>query len=108
MAGADGFYGIYSMVGTGVLMYNKDIFDDAGIPYPDSTWDYDKLLEVAKELRLMKTAMEPPISGESCRGAAIGFIVSYHPSEGPSSTRIFPNRISSLRGHWPVCSTIVT
>ena len=50
VAGADGFYGMYSMVGTGVLMYNKDIFDDAGIPYPDSTWDYDKLLEVAKEL----------------------------------------------------------
>ncbi|GAB4434114.1 MAG: hypothetical protein OHK0015_23610 [Chloroflexi bacterium OHK40] len=34
------------------LYYNKDIFDAAGIPYPDATWSYDKLLEVARELTI--------------------------------------------------------
>lgn len=33
-----------------VLYYNKNMFDKAGIPYPDETWTYDKLLEVAKSL----------------------------------------------------------
>ncbi len=33
-----------------VLYYNKDLFDSAGVPYPDSTWTYDTLLDAAKEL----------------------------------------------------------
>lgn len=32
------------------LWYNKDIFDAKGIAYPDDTWDWDKLKEVAAEL----------------------------------------------------------
>lgn len=32
------------------LAYNKELFDQAGIPYPDDTWDYAKLAEVAKKL----------------------------------------------------------
>lgn len=32
------------------LAYNKELFDQAGIPYPDATWDYNKLAEVAKKL----------------------------------------------------------
>jgi multiple sugar transport system substrate-binding protein len=32
------------------LYYNKDIFDAAGIPYPDDTWTWDKLIEVGKQL----------------------------------------------------------
>lgn len=32
------------------LVYNTEIFDDAGIPYPDSTWTFDTLLTVAKQL----------------------------------------------------------
>ena len=32
------------------LVYNKDIFDAAGEPYPDDTWDWAKLKEVAKKL----------------------------------------------------------
>lgn len=29
------------------LAYNKEIFDNAGIAYPDDTWDWEKLREVA-------------------------------------------------------------
>ncbi len=32
------------------LYYNKKMFDEAGVPYPDGTWDWDKLVEVAHKL----------------------------------------------------------
>jgi multiple sugar transport system substrate-binding protein len=32
------------------LFYNKDMFDQAGIPYPDDTWDWQKLVAVAHQL----------------------------------------------------------
>ena len=32
------------------LVYNKEIFDAAGEPYPDDTWTWDTLREVAKRL----------------------------------------------------------
>ena len=32
------------------LWYNKKMFDEAGIPYPDDSWNWDKLKEVAKKL----------------------------------------------------------
>jgi multiple sugar transport system substrate-binding protein len=35
-----------------VLFYNKDLFDRAGIPYPDTTWTYDDLVRVGKQLTL--------------------------------------------------------
>lgn len=37
----------YSTIG---LWYNKEIFDEAGIAYPDETWTWDTLLETAIEL----------------------------------------------------------
>jgi multiple sugar transport system substrate-binding protein len=33
-----------------VLYYNKDLFDKAGVKYPDETWTWDILLDAAKEL----------------------------------------------------------
>lgn len=43
-------YGIPKDVSTVGLWYNKKIFDDKGIGYPDETWDWNKLKEVSKEL----------------------------------------------------------
>jgi multiple sugar transport system substrate-binding protein len=37
-------------LGSYPLFYNKDLFDKAGIAYPDSTWTYDTLLAVAQKL----------------------------------------------------------
>jgi ABC-type glycerol-3-phosphate transport system substrate-binding protein len=31
-------------------LHNKDLFDQAGVPYPDDTWDWQKLVDVAKQL----------------------------------------------------------
>ncbi len=38
------------------LFYNKKMFDAAGIPYPDDTWDWAKLVEVGKKLTLRSAA----------------------------------------------------
>jgi multiple sugar transport system substrate-binding protein len=46
----DQLYGIPYDEGPGNLYYNKDLFDAAGIPYPDETWTLDRLKEVALEL----------------------------------------------------------
>lgn len=48
-------YGIPLNSFTTVLLYNKDIFDKAGVDYPPSdysneTWTFDKMIEVAKKL----------------------------------------------------------
>ena len=32
------------------LVYNVEIFDKAGIPYPDTTWSFETLLQTAKQL----------------------------------------------------------
>jgi multiple sugar transport system substrate-binding protein len=34
------------------LFYNKDLFDAAGVAYPDDTWDWNKLVAVGKQLTL--------------------------------------------------------
>lgn len=43
-------YGIPKDFDTIGLWYNKKLFDDKGISYPDSTWDWNKLTEAAKKL----------------------------------------------------------
>ncbi len=43
-------YGLPRDLSTIALYYNKTMFDAAGIPYPDATWDWDKLVEVATKL----------------------------------------------------------
>ena len=48
---ADGHqYGLPRDLNTIALFYNKTMFDAAGLPYPDGTWDWSKLVEVAKKL----------------------------------------------------------
>jgi len=32
------------------LVYNKDLFDAAGVKYPDDTWNWDSLVDAAKKL----------------------------------------------------------
>ncbi|MDT2813377.1 sugar ABC transporter substrate-binding protein [Vagococcus carniphilus] len=43
-------YGIPKDFDTNGLWYNKKIFDDAGVAYPDDTWTWDTWLETAKKL----------------------------------------------------------
>lgn len=43
-------YGIPKDYDTTGLWYNKKLFDEAGVAYPDKTWDWNKLKEAAKKL----------------------------------------------------------
>lgn len=47
---ADGQYGLPRDLNVVALYYNKALFDAAGIPYPDDTWDWAKLVEVGTQL----------------------------------------------------------
>jgi multiple sugar transport system substrate-binding protein len=49
------YYGIPTFSYVTLLLYNKDMFDKAGVPYPpssyeDKSWTFDKMLEDAKKL----------------------------------------------------------
>ncbi|MCI9603462.1 MAG: sugar ABC transporter substrate-binding protein [Ruminococcus sp.] len=43
-------YGIPKDIDTISLWYNKTMFDEAGVDYPDETWTWDTVVENAKEL----------------------------------------------------------
>jgi multiple sugar transport system substrate-binding protein len=45
-----GVYGLPYRAGAWALYYNKDLFDEAGVPYPDDTWTWETYRETAKKL----------------------------------------------------------
>ncbi|HZV99997.1 MAG TPA: sugar ABC transporter substrate-binding protein [Candidatus Deferrimicrobium sp.] len=47
-----GQYGLPRDLNVTALYYNKAMFEAAGLPYPDETWDWDKLVEVGTQLTL--------------------------------------------------------
>ncbi|KAF1297392.1 hypothetical protein BAU15_11635 [Enterococcus sp. JM4C] len=46
----DSLYAIPKDVSTVALWYNKALFDEAGVSYPDETWTWDTFLDAAKKL----------------------------------------------------------
>ena len=46
----DKYYAVPKDIDTIALWYNKKMFDDAGLSYPDETWTWDDLYEAAKKL----------------------------------------------------------
>ena len=44
------YYGLPVNANSDVIFYNKNLFDKAGLKYPDETLTYRKLIEIAKEL----------------------------------------------------------
>ncbi len=50
-----GQFGLPRDLNVVALYYNKKMFDAAGIAYPDDTWDWAKLTDVAKQLTLKGT-----------------------------------------------------
>lgn len=47
----DKIYGVMKDVDTIGLVYNKDIFDEAGVAYPDETWTWDTLVEASETIK---------------------------------------------------------
>jgi len=48
----NGYYGLPRDFQTIVLFYNKDMFDAAGVNYPNADWTYEDLLATAKKMTL--------------------------------------------------------
>jgi multiple sugar transport system substrate-binding protein len=46
----DGYYGLPRDVQPSVMYYNKDMFDAAGVPYPDDTWTWDTVIQQGQKL----------------------------------------------------------
>jgi multiple sugar transport system substrate-binding protein len=46
----DDIYGIPYAVNRFAIMYNKSIFDKAGVPYPTDDWTWDEYREIAKKV----------------------------------------------------------
>lgn len=47
---SDGYYGLPRDFQTVVMFYNKDMFDAAGLPYPQEGWTWTDLQQAAKQL----------------------------------------------------------
>jgi len=46
-------YGFPRDIGLEVLYYNKDVFDELGLDYPDDTWTWDDFLAAAEQLTIV-------------------------------------------------------
>ena len=49
-AGRNAYYAVPYALVTTVLFYNMDMFDEAGLSYPDSSWDWNTFLDAARAL----------------------------------------------------------
>jgi multiple sugar transport system substrate-binding protein len=55
--------GLPFSAGATVLFYNKRLFDDAHLSYPDSTWTYDMMVSTAKQLTRSNSDGTPDVWG---------------------------------------------
>ncbi len=49
----EGLYAIPCLGSTMVMFYNKDLFDEAGLDYPNDEWTWDDFLTAAKKLTII-------------------------------------------------------
>lgn len=76
--------GVPKDVDTAAVWYNKDMFDEAGIPYPTADWTWDDFRSIAKQLTKEDgsqygTAMKPGSDQESWYGTIYangGYVIS--------------------------------
>ncbi len=54
IAGTSKYYALPYALVTTVLFYNKDMFDKAGIAYPNKNWTWDDFRKAAKKLTIVK------------------------------------------------------
>lgn len=44
------YYGVPKDIGSIALVYNKDLFDKAGVPYPNENWTWDDMMNAAQKI----------------------------------------------------------
>lgn len=51
VSGSDGhYYGVPKDKDNGVLVYNKEMFDAAGVAYPDDDWTLDDMVDASQKI----------------------------------------------------------
>lgn len=48
----DTYYGLPYRTSSSIMYYNKTMFDEAGVPYPEEGWTYEDMLEIARKLTI--------------------------------------------------------
>ncbi len=48
----DMYYGLPYRTSASIMFYNKTMFDEAGVPYPEEGWTYEDMLEIARKLTI--------------------------------------------------------
>lgn len=46
----EGYFGLPRDIQPSVMYFNKDMFDEAGVPYPDETWTWDDVITYGQQL----------------------------------------------------------
>ncbi len=46
----DGYYGLPRDIQPSVMYINKDMFDEAGVPYPEDGWTWDDMIDIGQQL----------------------------------------------------------
>lgn len=90
----DGIFGLPIGADTVVLYFNKKHFDEAGIPYPDDTWTFEKQIEVATAL----TQKNGNITTRYGLGASVPWHATYVPGiEALGDTLLDENNMYKLQ-----------
>ena len=61
-------YAVPKDMDTVAIWYNKDMFDEAGIPYPDGSWTWDEFYDIAVKLTKDDGRSEERRVGKECTG----------------------------------------
>lgn len=72
---AGSVYGFPRDIGVDILYYNKDIFDAAGVAYPDDTWTWTTFMDAAEKLTVKDangTTTQYALAMEGGKSAACG------------------------------------
>lgn len=87
------YYGVPSGLNNYLMYYNKDLFDEAGIPYPSADWDnpssFEEIAEMARKL-----------TKETENGKQFGFYTGPYMAEiGMFSTSLGGNNVFDANGN---------
>jgi multiple sugar transport system substrate-binding protein len=67
----DQVYVINTIANIPALAYNKDLFDEAGVAYPDDTWTWDDVLAAAKLVTTDSSGLHPDDAGFDANDVAV-------------------------------------
>ena len=98
-------YGVPYSIQMRIFVYNKKLFDEAGIPYPSDDWDFDEFLEIAKKLTIDKDG-DGQIDQYGFRGGLhrASFGAEFYTPDGQQALCNTPEMIKFLQTKWDLAN----